>query len=70
MNTFFTPVDSPDHSDDEDSRRLSRSSELFKSVGKLTSDKVDEIIFALLLHLIRLNELAITENFLYFFSDQ
>ncbi|XP_020286625.1 steroidogenic acute regulatory protein-like [Pseudomyrmex gracilis] len=48
MNTFFTPVDSPDHSDDEDSRRqgssrrLSKSSELFMSVGKLTSDKINE----------------------------
>jgi len=50
MNTFFTPVDSPDVSDDEDisrrqegTRRLSRSSELFSSLTKLTPEKVGKI---------------------------
>lgn len=50
MNTFFTPVDSPTHSDDEDtskkqgdSRRLSKSSELSTFLAKLTPDKVGEI---------------------------
>lgn len=49
MNTFFTPVDSPTHSDDEDtskkqgdSRRLSKSSELSTFLAKLTPDKIDE----------------------------
>ncbi|XP_050447954.1 steroidogenic acute regulatory protein-like [Cataglyphis hispanica] len=49
MSTFFTPVDSPTHSDDEDiskkqgdSRRLSRSSELSMFLAKLTPDKIDE----------------------------
>ncbi|KAL6442331.1 hypothetical protein ACFW04_002528 [Cataglyphis niger] len=49
MSTFFTPVDSPTHSDDEDiskkqgdSRKLSRSSELSMFLAKLTPDKIDE----------------------------
>ncbi|XP_011874941.1 PREDICTED: stAR-related lipid transfer protein 3 isoform X2 [Vollenhovia emeryi] len=49
MNTFFTPVESPTHSDDEDiprkqgdSSKLSRSSELFKFLIKLTPDKINE----------------------------
>ncbi|XP_029167014.1 steroidogenic acute regulatory protein-like [Nylanderia fulva] len=48
-NTFFTPVDSPSHSDDEDTsrkqedlRRLSKSSELSTFLAKLTPDKIDE----------------------------
>lgn len=52
MNTFFTPVDSPSHSDDEDIskkqgdlRSLSRSSELSMFLAKLTPDKVGEIIW-------------------------
>lgn len=52
MNTFFTPVESPTHSDDEDiprkqgdSRKLSRSNELFMFLAKLTPDKVSKIIF-------------------------
>lgn len=52
MSTFFTPVDSPTHSDDEDiskkqgdSRRLSRSSELSMFLAKLTPDKVGKIIW-------------------------
>lgn len=52
MSTFFTPVDSPTHSDDEDmskkqgdSRRLSRSSELSMFLAKLTPDKVGEIVW-------------------------
>lgn len=52
MNTFFTPVDSPSHSDDEDtsrkqedSRRLLKSSELSMFLAKLTPDKVGEIKF-------------------------
>lgn len=51
MNTFFTPVESPTHSDDEDiprkqgdSRKLSRSNELFMFLAKLTPDKVSEIV--------------------------
>ncbi|CAL1688207.1 unnamed protein product [Lasius platythorax] len=49
MSTFFTPVDSPSHSDDEDtyrkqedSRGLSKSSELSMFLAKLTPDKIDE----------------------------
>ncbi|XP_012538220.1 steroidogenic acute regulatory protein-like [Monomorium pharaonis] len=49
MNTFFTPVESPTHSDDEDipkkqadSSKLSRSSELFMFLAKLTPDKIEE----------------------------
>ncbi|KYN07617.1 PREDICTED: steroidogenic acute regulatory protein-like [Cyphomyrmex costatus] len=49
INTFFTPVESPTHSDDEDiprkqgdSRKLSKSSELFRFLAKLTPDKIDE----------------------------
>ncbi|XP_071558955.1 steroidogenic acute regulatory protein-like [Temnothorax nylanderi] len=49
MNTFFTPVESPNHSDDEDiprkqgdSRKLSRSSDLFRFLAILTPEKVDE----------------------------
>ncbi|KAH0955926.1 hypothetical protein HN011_007514 [Eciton burchellii] len=49
MNTFFTPMDSPNLSDDEDiprrqegTRRLSRSSELFSSLTKLTPEKINE----------------------------
>lgn len=52
MNTFFTPVESPTHSDDEDiprkqgdSRKLSKSSELFMFLAKLTPDKVSKIRF-------------------------
>jgi len=52
MNTFFTPVESPTHSDDEDipkkhgdSRKLSKSNELFMFLEKLTPDKVSEICF-------------------------
>jgi len=50
INTFFTPVESPTHSDDEDiprkqgdSRKLSKSNELFMFLEKLTPDKVSEI---------------------------
>ncbi|XP_011632177.1 steroidogenic acute regulatory protein-like [Pogonomyrmex barbatus] len=46
---FFTPVESPTHSDDEDiprkqedSRKLSKSSEIFTFLSKLTPDKIDE----------------------------
>jgi hypothetical protein len=53
MNTFFTPMDSPNLSDDEDiprrqegTRRLSRSSELFSSLTKLTPEKVRKIDFS------------------------
>ncbi|EGI62870.1 StAR-related lipid transfer protein 3 [Acromyrmex echinatior] len=48
MSTFFTPVESPTHSDDEDIPRkqgdlkLSKSSELFRFLAKLTPDKIDE----------------------------
>ncbi|KYN30987.1 StAR-related lipid transfer protein 3 [Trachymyrmex septentrionalis] len=49
MSTFFTPVESPTHSDDEDiprkqgdSRKLSKSNELFRFLMKLTPDKIDE----------------------------
>lgn len=56
MNTFFTPVDSPTHSDDEDtskkqedSRRLSKSSELSIFLANLTPNKVSEIKFFYLL---------------------
>ncbi|KAL0109977.1 hypothetical protein PUN28_013548 [Cardiocondyla obscurior] len=49
MNTFFTPVESPTHSDDEDipkkqedSRKLSRSNEIFMFLAKLTPEKIDE----------------------------
>jgi len=54
MSTFFTPVDSPSHSDDEDiskkqDSRLSRSSELSMFLAKLTPDKVGEIKFFYLL---------------------
>ncbi|KYM81019.1 StAR-related lipid transfer protein 3 [Atta colombica] len=51
MSTFFTPVESPTHSDDEDisfprkqgdSRKLSKSNELFRFLAKLTPDKIDE----------------------------
>lgn len=52
MSTFFTPVDSPSHSDDEDiskkqgdSRKLSKSSELSMFLAKLTPDKVGKIKF-------------------------
>jgi len=52
INTFFTPVESPTHSDDEDiprkqgdSRKLSKSNELFMFLEKLTPDKVSEIFF-------------------------
>lgn len=53
MNTFFTPVESPTHSDDEDIPRkqgdskLSRSSELFMFLAKLTPDKVSNIVIFL-----------------------
>jgi len=55
MSTFFTPVESPTHSDDEDisfprkqgdSRKLSKSNELFRFLAKLTPDKVSEIMFS------------------------
>jgi len=52
MNTFFTPMDSPNLSDDEDiprrqeGTRLSRSSELFSSLTKLTPEKVSKIDFS------------------------
>ncbi|KAG5327091.1 STAR3 protein, partial [Pseudoatta argentina] len=49
MSTFFTPVESPTHSDDEDIprkqgdlRKLSKSSELFRFLAKLTPNKIDE----------------------------
>lgn len=49
ISTFFTPMDSPNHSDDEDisrkpeaPRRLSKSSELFMSLTKLSPEKVEE----------------------------
>ncbi|RLU17971.1 hypothetical protein DMN91_010212 [Ooceraea biroi] len=49
ISTFFTPMDSPNHSDDEDTsrkqegpRRLSKSSELFLSLTKLSPEQIDE----------------------------
>ncbi|XP_011165520.1 steroidogenic acute regulatory protein-like [Solenopsis invicta] len=49
IGTFFTPVESPTHSDDEDiprkqgdSKKLSKFSELFMFLAKLTPDKIDE----------------------------
>lgn len=59
ISTFFTPMDSPNHSDDEDisrkpeaPRRLSKSSELFMSLTKLSPEKVGQINFSLSLSLL------------------